>query len=113
MLIVDRLTKTYGDVTAVDDVSFHADKGMVFGLLGPNGAGKTTALKVLAGLLLPDGGCARIAGNDVVADRQLTTPMSTVFVRIIALLAVCFTMSVLPAHATAVPLWLPWACGCP
>jgi ABC-2 type transport system ATP-binding protein len=68
MLIVDRLTKTYGDVTAVDDVSFHADKGMVFGLLGPNGAGKSTIINCISGLLQPTAGHASVAGHDVVTD---------------------------------------------
>jgi linearmycin/streptolysin S transport system ATP-binding protein len=68
MLNVDRLTKTYGDVTAVDDISFRADKGMVFGLLGPNGAGKSTTINCISGLLRPTAGHASVAGHDVVTD---------------------------------------------
>src|SRR5215472_9492998 len=54
---VDRLTKRFGTVTAVDE-------GEVFGFLGPNGAGKTTTIRILLGLLRPDGGTARIGGHD-------------------------------------------------
>lgn len=63
----ERLTKRFGEVTALDDVSFEVPAGGVLGLLGPNGAGKTTAVRILATLLAPDSGQARIAGLDVVA----------------------------------------------
>ena len=62
------LTKSFGDVRALDGVDFEAAPGTVLGLLGPNGAGKTTAVRVLATLLQPDAGTARVAGLDVVAD---------------------------------------------
>ena len=68
---VDGLTKSFGDVRALDGVSFEATTGTVLGLLGPNGAGKTTAVRVLATLLKPDAGRARVAGLDVVADETL------------------------------------------
>jgi len=55
-------------VHALDGVSLHAERGSVLGLLGPNGAGKTTAVRILATLLRPDGGSARVAGLDVVRD---------------------------------------------
>jgi len=61
---VDRLTKRFGTVTAVDEVSFSVAEGEVFGFLGPNGAGKTTTIRILLGLLRPDGGTARIGGHD-------------------------------------------------
>jgi ABC-2 type transport system ATP-binding protein len=62
------LVKTFGDVRAVDGVDLAIPRGGVYGVLGPNGAGKTTTLLVLATLLLPDGGTARVLGHDVVAD---------------------------------------------
>ncbi len=65
---VSGLTKSFGDVRALDGVDFEAAPGTVLGLLGPNGAGKTTAVRVLTTLLKPDGGSARVAGLDVVSD---------------------------------------------
>jgi ABC-2 type transport system ATP-binding protein len=60
---IDRLTKRYGDVTAVDDLSFVAREGAVTGFLGPNGAGKTTTLRMLLGLVAPTAGTATIDGQ--------------------------------------------------
>jgi ABC-2 type transport system ATP-binding protein len=60
---VDRLTKRFGSVTAVDDLSFTVRPGMVTGFLGPNGAGKTTTLRVLLGLNAPTSGTALIGGR--------------------------------------------------
>ena len=60
------LAKTYDDVVALDGIDLEAEEGPVHGLLGPNGAGKTTAVRILATLLKPDSGSARIAGFDVV-----------------------------------------------
>jgi ABC-2 type transport system ATP-binding protein len=65
---VDHLRKTYGDLTAVDDISFTAQPGKIFGLLGPNGAGKTTTIGCISGLLTPTGGHVRIMGHDVVRE---------------------------------------------
>jgi len=62
------LTKSFGDVRALDGVDFEVAQGTVLGLLGPNGAGKTTAVRVLTTLLKPDAGSARVAGLDVVAE---------------------------------------------
>jgi ABC-2 type transport system ATP-binding protein len=62
------LVKRFGEVRALDGVDFEAAPGTVLGLLGPNGAGKTTAVRVLATLLEPDAGSARVAGHDVVRD---------------------------------------------
>jgi len=67
-IVVDGLEKSYGSVRALCGVSFGARTGTVLGLLGPNGAGKTTAVRILATLLAPDAGTARVAGLDVVAD---------------------------------------------
>jgi ABC-2 type transport system ATP-binding protein len=59
-IVVSGLTKRYGDVTVVDDVSFAAEPGRVTGFLGPNGAGKTTTLRMLLGLVEPSSGAGRI-----------------------------------------------------
>jgi ABC-2 type transport system ATP-binding protein len=61
---VSNLKKYYGDVKAVDDVSFTVNEGEVFGLLGPNGAGKTTAIEILEGLRKRDGGDVKVLGLD-------------------------------------------------
>ncbi|MHC4168961.1 MAG: ATP-binding cassette domain-containing protein, partial [Planctomycetota bacterium] len=63
MITADNLKKRYGDVVALDGVSFEVQKGETFGLLGPNGAGKTTAVKLLCGLLKPDGGTVSLDGK--------------------------------------------------
>ncbi len=60
------LVKRYGDVVAVDDISFEVETGEVFGMLGPNGAGKTTTMEMLEGLRIPDSGSATVLGSDVV-----------------------------------------------
>jgi len=64
-IIVSRITKKFGDFTAVDDVSFDVRAGKVFGLLGPNGAGKTTMIKMLCGIIEPTSGSAIIAGCNI------------------------------------------------
>jgi sodium transport system ATP-binding protein len=68
MIVVEQLRKHFGAVTAVDGVSFTAPNGAVTGLLGPNGAGKTTALRMIYGLITPDGGRIEIDGEDLLAD---------------------------------------------
>jgi ABC-2 type transport system ATP-binding protein len=65
---VDHLRKTYGDLTAVNDISFTAHPGEIFGLLGPNGAGKTTTISCISGLLTPTAGHVRMMGHDVVRE---------------------------------------------
>ncbi|RJX34290.1 MAG: ABC transporter ATP-binding protein [Desulfurivibrio sp.] len=67
-LEVAGLTKRFGSYTAVDGVSFRVGRGEIFGFLGPNGAGKTTTIKMLAGLLKPDGGTITIRGRDMARD---------------------------------------------
>jgi ABC-2 type transport system ATP-binding protein len=64
LIEVDDFRKTYGDVIAVDGISFGVKRGEIFGLLGPNGAGKTSTLESLEGLRAPDGGSLRVAGVD-------------------------------------------------
>ena len=63
MIKAENLKKRYGDVVAVDGVSFAVEKGETFGLLGPNGAGKTTTIQLLCGLLKPDGGTVSLDGK--------------------------------------------------
>jgi ABC-2 type transport system ATP-binding protein len=65
MIQVDHLTKRYGPVTAIQDVSFNVEKGQIVGFLGPNGAGKSTTMKILSCFMPATGGTARIAGFDV------------------------------------------------
>ncbi|MFQ6398355.1 ATP-binding cassette domain-containing protein [Nocardia sp. KC 131] len=67
-VIVDDVRKSFGEVHALQGVSFRAEQGSVLGILGPNGAGKTTAVKILSTLLRPDSGTATIAGYDVRKD---------------------------------------------
>jgi ABC-2 type transport system ATP-binding protein len=61
----EQITKTFGDFTAVDHISFEVKKGEIFGFLGANGAGKTTAMRMFCGLSIPTSGKAMVAGFDV------------------------------------------------
>ena len=65
MIEVDRLTKRYGPVPAIQDVSFTVEKGQIVGFLGPNGAGKTTTMRILSCFMPASSGTARVAGYDV------------------------------------------------
>ncbi|HPO60600.1 MAG TPA: ABC transporter ATP-binding protein, partial [Exilispira sp.] len=69
--LVKRFVSKKEKIIALDDISFSIDEGKIFSLLGPNGAGKTTTIKVLATLLLPDSGQAKICGYDVVKNDLL------------------------------------------
>jgi daunorubicin resistance ABC transporter ATP-binding subunit len=69
-IVVEGLTKRFGEVEALMGIDFEVRRGTVFGLLGPNGAGKTTAIRVLTTIIPPDDGSARILGFDVVRDTQ-------------------------------------------
>ncbi len=66
----DKLTKRFGNFTAVDSISFDVHKGEIFGFLGANGAGKTTAMRMLCGLSLPSSGTASVAGFDVYKENE-------------------------------------------
>jgi len=68
MIEIDRLTKKYGEKTAVEDLTLRVEAGECFAFLGPNGAGKTTTIKVLAGLLRPTSGRVTVCGHDMVSD---------------------------------------------
>src|SRR3990167_1613012 len=66
----ERLTKTFGDLTAVQDVSLEILRGDIFGFLGPNGSGKSTVIRMLCGLLQPTAGSAALDGLDVVRETE-------------------------------------------
>ncbi len=68
MIEVESLRKQFGQLVAVEDVSFTAPAGQIFGLLGPNGAGKSTTINCIAGLIAPTSGRLSVLGHDVVAD---------------------------------------------
>jgi ABC-2 type transport system ATP-binding protein len=70
MIKIRNLTKRFGALTAVDDLSLEIGPGEVFGFIGPNGAGKSTTMKILASLLSPDTGTASVCGLDVMKDGQ-------------------------------------------
>ena len=65
-VVVDRVTKRFGQTVALDDISVRVAPGELFGFIGPDGAGKTTLVRILATLLVPDSGAARVLGSDVV-----------------------------------------------
>jgi ABC-2 type transport system ATP-binding protein len=76
MIRLENLTKLYGSFVAVDDISLHVPRGVLYGCLGPNGAGKTTTLRMIAGILRPSNGRVLLGGDDVhdnpmVAKRRL------------------------------------------
>jgi ABC-2 type transport system ATP-binding protein len=70
VLMIEHLTKRYGEFTALDDLTLRLSAGQILGLIGPNGAGKTTAIKIMVGLARPTSGTARIGDADCVADAR-------------------------------------------
>lgn len=68
MVVVENIVKDYGDLRAVDGVSFEVKKGDILGFLGPNGAGKSTTMKMITGFLSPTAGTASVGGFDVQTD---------------------------------------------
>jgi ABC-2 type transport system ATP-binding protein len=68
MIEVEQLSKTYGPIRAIEDVSFVVEKGEILGFLGPNGAGKSTTMRILTCFMPPTSGTARIAGYDIFED---------------------------------------------
>ncbi|MFH0966575.1 MAG: ABC transporter ATP-binding protein [Methanobacteriota archaeon] len=71
MIEASHLSKRYGEVTALHEISFTCDEGQILGIIGHNGAGKTTLLKILAGLITPSSGSLVIGGKDVLSDPML------------------------------------------
>src|SRR5690349_21859094 len=65
MIETRNLSKHYGNIVAVDDVSFDVQPGQVLGFLGPNGAGKSTTMKMITGFLAPTAGAVKVCGHDV------------------------------------------------
>jgi ABC-2 type transport system ATP-binding protein len=65
MIRVEGVTKRYGDVTAIEDISFHVEKGDIVGFLGPNGAGKTTTMRIITGFLPSTEGTVKVSGHDI------------------------------------------------
>ncbi len=72
-IVFERVTKKYGAVTALRDVSFAVEKGEMFGVIGPDGAGKTTAIRVACGLLGPNGGTVTMLGRDPLREHRAVT----------------------------------------
>ena len=68
------LARRFGNLLAVDDVSFTVDRGAIFGLLGPNGSGKSTIIRMLLGILPPSSGQARVLGLDVASQAESVKP---------------------------------------
>jgi ABC-2 type transport system ATP-binding protein len=68
---VEHLTKRFGDKTVVDDFSMQVPRGSIYGFLGPNGSGKTTTIRMICGLLTPDGGSGTVLGMDIARDAEL------------------------------------------
>ena len=71
-VVVENLTKLYGDQKAVDNVSFTAERGQITGFLGPNGAGKSTTMKIATGYIPPSTGTIKVAGQDVITHSLAT-----------------------------------------
>ena len=75
MITVENVTKHFGPILAVDNISFHVPRGEVVGFLGPNGAGKSTTMRILAGFFPPTSGRASVGGQDVVEQTHLVKQM--------------------------------------
>jgi ABC-2 type transport system ATP-binding protein len=90
-IIVENLTYNYGNLLAVDHISFEVEAGEILGFLGPNGAGKTTTTKMLTGQLKPQDGKATLLGHDIIKDTQAVR----------SLIGVCFEQTNLYEQMTA------------
>jgi ABC-2 type transport system ATP-binding protein len=100
---VEGLRKTYGEVVAVDGISFEVARGEVFGLLGPNGAGKTTTVEVLEGLQPPDSGSVSVLDVDVVRSPGSLKPRIGVSLQTAALYPKLTVVELLDLFATFYP----------
>src|SRR5207342_66151 len=78
-LVLDKLTKRYGDHVAVDALSLSVEKGEFVSLLGPSGCGKTTTLQMIAGFVEPTGGAIRLEGRDLLAVKPAKRGLGIVF----------------------------------
>jgi drug efflux transport system ATP-binding protein len=72
-IVLDRVSKRYGSITAMRELSFSVARGEMFGLIGPDGAGKTTTIRTLCGLIAPDGGTVRVLDFDPIRDHRRLT----------------------------------------
>ncbi len=73
VVVIEELTKKYGEFTALDQLSLTLHRGQILGFIGPNGAGKTTAIKILVGLARPTAGRAMICGADCARESRRIT----------------------------------------
>ena len=78
MVEVTNLTKRYGNLTAVDDISFKAEPGVILGFLGPNGAGKSTTMNMITGYISSTSGTVTIDGYDILAEPKQARPKSAI-----------------------------------
>ena len=74
-IIIDGISKRFGKIQALDNLTLNVEEGIVFALLGPNGSGKTTLIRILTTLLIPDGGTARVGGFDIRKQAQSIRPI--------------------------------------
>ena len=79
MIQIKNLTKNYGKIRALKDVSFDVKRGDVLGFLGPNGAGKSTAMNIITGYLAPTDGKVLIDGEDITENPKLAKSRSAIF----------------------------------
>src|SRR5260221_3969425 len=70
VIVTDRLSRSFGDLVAVRDVSLSVEEGEIFGVLGPNGAGKSTTIRMLCGILDPSSGSGRVVGYDIATESE-------------------------------------------